>query len=99
MRNVERGMRLTIYHKILYSEQFEAAEFIDGNSFLWFLTMLIPVSVGTCRLLGHGFGGRTANGSILMKFCTLHKSRAVSSMVAIGFCNYWRMSILTPVIF
>ena len=28
---------------------------------------------------------------------TLHKSRAVSSMVAIAFCNLWRLSMLTPV--
>ena len=90
MGNGERGAgnEVNHYQKILYSEQFEAVEFIDDNSFLRFLTMLIPVNVGTCHLLGHSFGGRTANGSILMKFCTLHKSRAVSSMVAIGFCNY-----------
>ena len=40
-------MRLTIYHEILDSEQFEGAEFIDGNSFLWCLT---PVIDGTCHL-------------------------------------------------
>ena len=97
MGNGKQGMRLTIYQKILHSEQFEAAEFIDDNSFLWFLTMLIPVNVDTCHLLGHSFGRRTANASILMKFCTLHKSRAVNSMVTIGFCNYWRMSVMTPV--
>ena len=32
--NGERGTRLTTYHEILHSEQFEGAEFIDGNSFL-----------------------------------------------------------------
>ena len=31
-------MRLIIYHEILHSEQFEVAEFIDDNNFLWFLT-------------------------------------------------------------
>ena len=87
-------MRLTIFHEILHSEQSEGAVFIDDNSFLWFLT---PVNVGTCHLLGHSFGRRTANASILMKFCTLHKSRAVNSMVTIGFCNFWRLSILPPV--
>ena len=87
-------MRLTIYLEILHSEQFESAEFIDGNSFLWFLT---PTNVGTCHLLGHSFGRRTANASILMKFHTLHKSRAVNSMVTTFFCNFWRLSILTPV--
>ena len=34
MGNGERGMSLTIFHKILHSEQFEGAEFIDDNSFL-----------------------------------------------------------------
>ena len=29
-----QGMRLTIYHKTLHSEQFEGAESIDDNSFL-----------------------------------------------------------------
>ena len=52
---------------------------------------------GTCHLLGHSFGWKTANGSILMKFYTLHKLRAVNSMVTIGFCNFWRLSILTPI--
>ena len=74
--NGERGMRLTIFHEILHSEQFEGAEFINDNSFLWFLT---PVNVGTCHLLGHSFGQRTANGSILMKLCILHKSKALGS--------------------
>ena len=32
--NGERGVRLTIYHKLWHSEQFEGAEFIDDNSFL-----------------------------------------------------------------
>ena len=84
--NGEWEMRLTIYHKILHSEQFEGAEFIDDNSFLWFLT---PVNVCTC-LLGHSFGRRTANASILMKLCILHKSKALGSMVTIVFCSFWR---------
>ena len=94
MGNGERGMSLIIYHEILHSEQLEGAEFIDDNIFLWFLT---PANVGTCHLSGRSSGRRTANASILMKFCTLHKSRAVNSMVTIGFCNFWRLSILTPV--
>ena len=32
--NGELGMRLTIYYKILHSEQFEGAEFINDNNFL-----------------------------------------------------------------
>ena len=87
-------MRLTIYHKILNNEQFEGAEFIDDNSFLWFLT---PVNVGTCHLLGHSFGQRTANASILMKFRTLHKSRVLNSIVKIVFCDSWRLSNLISV--
>ena len=29
-----QGIRLTIYHKTLHSEEFRGAESIDGNSFL-----------------------------------------------------------------
>ena len=61
--NGERGMKLTIYHEILHSEQFEGTEFIDDNSFLWFLT---PANIGTCPLSGHSFRRRTTNASILM---------------------------------
>ena len=43
-------MRLTIFHEILHGEQPEGAEFIDDNSFLWFLT---TVNVGTCHPAGH----------------------------------------------
>ena len=85
--NGKRGMRLTIYHMILHSEQFEGAEFIDGNNFLWFLT---PVNNSSCHLPGHKFGRRTANASILMKLCILHKSKALSSMVTIVLCSFWR---------
>ena len=37
-------MRLAIFRDILRSEQFEGAEFTNGNSFLWFLTL---ANVGT----------------------------------------------------
>ena len=92
--SLKRGKRLTIFQAILHSEQFEVAEFTDGNSFLWFLT---PANVGTCLLSGHSFERRTANASILTKFCSLHKSRVVSSMVTIVFCNFLCPPILTPV--
>ena len=95
MRNGERGMRLTIFHEILHSEQFGGAEFIDDNSFLWFLT---PVNAGICHLLSHGFRRRTVNASILMKLCILQKSKALSSLVTIVFCSFWR-SFLTPINF
>ena len=78
-RNGERGMRLTIFHEILHSEQFEGTEFIDDDSFVSFLR---PANGGRCHLSGHSFRWRAANASILMKFCTLHKCRAVNSMVA-----------------
>ena len=94
MGNGERGMRLTIYHEILHSEQFEGAEFIDDNSFLWFLT---PVNVGTCHLLGHSFGRRTVDASILVKFRTLQKSRVGNLIVAIVFYDSSCLSNLTPV--
>ena len=87
-------MGLTIFHETLHSEKFEGAEFIDGNSFQRFLT---STSVGTCHLSGHSFGRRTANASILMKFLTLHKSRAMNSMVMIVFCDSQRLSNLTTV--
>ena len=51
--NRERGMRSTIFHEILHSEQFEGDEFIDDSSFLFFL---IPINVCTCHLLGHSLG-------------------------------------------
>ena len=60
-------MRLTIFHEILHSEQFEDAEFIDRNSFLWLLT---PVNICTRHLIGHSFRRRTANATISMKFRT-----------------------------
>ena len=85
MGNKEQGMRLTIYHEILHSEQSEGAEFIDDNSFLWFLT---PVNVGTCHFSGHSFGRRAANASILMKLCILHKLKTLSPMVTIVFCSF-----------
>ena len=83
--NRERGMRLTIYHEILHSEQFEGAEFIDDNGFLRFLT---PVNVGTWHLLGHSFGRKMTNASIEIKLCILHKSKALGSMVTIVFCSF-----------
>ena len=93
-RNGEWGMRLTIFHEILHSEQFEGTEFIDDDSFVWFLT---PANGGRCHLSGHSFGRRAANASILMKFRTLHKCRAVNSMVTKFFYKFWRLSILKSV--
>ena len=63
----------------------------------WCLSILTPVNVGTCHLLGHSFGRRTANASILMKFRTLRKVRVVNSIVTIAFCDSRRLSNLTPV--
>ena len=79
MGNRERGMRLTISHKILHREQFEGAEFIDDNSFLWFLT---TANVGACHLqaIVLAKNGKCFNFDEIFR---LHKSRAVNSMVAI----------------
>ena len=94
MGNGEWRMRLTIFHKILHREQYEGTEFIDDDSFVWFLT---PANGGTCHLSGHSFRQRVANASILMKFCTLHKCRAVNSMVKKFFYKFWHLSILASV--
>ena len=67
----------------------------------WRLSILKSVIVGTCHLLGHGFGGfewRTANVSILMKFHTWHKLKVVNSIVTIVFCDFRCLSNLTPVV-
>ena len=93
-RNGERGMRLTIFHEILHSEQFEGTEFIDDDSFVWFLT---PANGGRCHLSGHSFGRRAVNASILMKFCTLNKCRTVNSMVTNFFYKFWCLPILKSV--
>ena len=47
---------------------------------LWFLK---PVNIGTCHLLGHIFWPKIAIAPVLMKFCTLHKTRVVNSMISI----------------
>ena len=82
------------FDEILYSAQIEGGEFNGDNRFLWFLT---PVNIGTCHLLGHSFGQRAVNASILMKFCTLHKVWVVNLIMTIVFCDYRCLSILTPV--
>ena len=92
MGNGEWRMRLTIFHKILHREQYEGTEFIDDDSFVWLLT---PDNGGMCHLSGHSFRQRAANASILMKFRTLHKCRAVNSMVTKIFYKFWHLSILT----
>ena len=55
--NGEREMRLTFYHKVLRSKEFESAEFIDNNSFFdsWRLSSLTLLNIGNCHLLGHVF--------------------------------------------
>ena len=49
----------------------------------WRLPILTIVSVGTYYLLGQSFRPKTANAPVLMKVCTLHKTRKVNSMVSI----------------
>ena len=61
----------------------------------WRLSILIPVSVGTCQFLGQSYGPKTANAWILMKFCALNKSMVANSMVTLVFCDSWWLSNLT----
>ena len=71
------------------------------TKFFYKLSILKSVNVGTCHLLGHGFGSfewRTANVSILMKFHTRHKLKVVSSIVTIVFCDFRCLSNLTPMV-
>ena len=56
---------------------------------------MTPVNVSTCHFFGQGYGPRTGNAPILMKFCTLNKSRVSGSMVTIAFYDSWRLSNLT----
>ena len=49
------------------------------------------------KVLGHSFGRITANVSILMKICTLHKSRVGNLIVSIVFCDSSSLSNLIPV--
>ena len=75
------------FGEILYPAQIKVAEFNSDNSFCdsWCLSILTSVNIGTCHVLGHKFGQRTTNASILMKPCALHKSKALSSMVTNSF--------------
>ena len=90
------------FDEIWNSTQIENLEFNGDKTFCdsWRLSILTPVDIGTCHLLGHSFGPKTANLSILIKFCTLRKPWVVNSMVKIFFlcfltpvnidnCQYW----------
>ena len=60
-------------------------EFNGDNSFLWFLT---PVNIDNCQYwyllsVRPQFSTKTVNAPVLMKFCTLHKTRVVNSVVSI----------------
>ena len=87
------------FDEIWNSAQTEGPEFNGDKIFCdsWCLSILTPVDIGTCHLLGHSFGPKTVNLPILIKFCTLHKPRVVNSMVTIVFCDSWHLSILTIV--
>ena len=87
------------FDEIWNSTQIEGPEFNSDKllSDSWRLSILTPVDIGTCHLLGLSFGRKTANLPILMKFCTLHKPRVVNSIVTIVFCHSWHMSILAIV--
>ena len=66
--------------EILLFTQTEGGKLNGDNSFLWFMK---AVNIGTCYLLGHSFRPKTANALVMMKFCLLHKTRVVNSMVSI----------------
>ena len=73
------------FDEILYFAKTE-----DGDSMVtiafcdsWRLSILAIVNIGTCYLLGHSFWPKTTNAPVLMKFCTLHKTRVVNSMFSI----------------
>ena len=80
------------FGEFLYKAQINDAEFNGGNTFLWFLILVNfhLVSIGTCYVLGYKFGRRTVSLSILMKLSILYKSKALSSMVTIALCSFWR---------
>ena len=79
MANLPILMKFCILHKLSTMNSIVTIVFWD----FWRLPILTIVSVGTCYLLGHGFRPKTANASVLIKFCTLHKTRVVNSMVSI----------------
>ena len=55
---------------------------LSGHSF-GNLSILAIVNIGTCYLLGHSFWTKIANAPVLMKFCTLNKTKVVNLMVLI----------------
>ena len=97
------------FDEIWNSTQFEVPEFNRDKMFCdsQHLSMLIPVDIGTCHLLGHSLEPKMANLPILMKFCTLHKPSEENSMVTtvflwfltpanIGNCQYWYLLSFRP---
>ena len=73
------------FDSILYFAQMEHGEFSGDNSFLGFL---MPGNIDNCQywyLLSFRpqFLTKKANAPGLIKFCTLHKTKVVNSMVSI----------------
>ena len=68
------------FDEILLFTQTEGGKLNGNNSLLWFIK---AVNIDTCYLLGHSFRPKTANAPVMMKFCFLHKTRVVDSMVSI----------------
>ena len=79
MANLPILMKFCILHKLSTMNSIVTIVLWDS----WRLPILTIVSIGTCYLLGHGFRPKMANASVLIKFCTLHKTRVVNSMVSI----------------
>ena len=68
------------FDEILLFTQTEGGKLNGNNSLLWFIK---AVNIDTCYLLGHSFRPKTANAPVMMKFCFLHKTRVVDSMVSL----------------
>ena len=79
MANLPILIKFCTLHKLSAMNSLVTIVFWDS----WRLPILATVHIGTCYLLGYGFRLKTANASVLIKVCTLHKTRVVNSMVSI----------------
>ena len=64
------------FDEILYFAQAKSGEFNSDNNFLWFLT---PVKLAIVSI----FVPVTFQATVSMKFCILHETRVVNSIVSI----------------
>ena len=97
-------MRLTIFHEILHSEQFEDDEFIDDNIVFWdswHLPMLAPVifqaiALDKERQMFHfdeiSYSTQSEGGEFNSGNCFLW----FSTPVKFDTCQYWHLSSFRP---